>query len=84
MTSSANKSGEEVMYSSNPGTAMAGAKSRNAQVTATTSQGSLGTKPKSSSKAVGYAMSPKAMGLMSRDIKSNKTKFGLSGSPNYK
>ena len=80
---STNKSGDDMMYSSNPGATMTTTKSRNPQMTVTTSQGSIGTKKTSTSKGVGYAMSPKAMGLMSRDIKTNKTKFGLKGSPKY-
>lgn len=61
------------MYASNPGTALAGGKSRNTQVTATTSQGSMGAKYKSTSKI-----------MQQRDSKSNiKTKFMMKSSPKY-
>jgi len=83
--SSGNKTTEEVIYNSNPGTALAGGKSRNAQVTAATSQGSLGAKYKSTQKD-GYARSPKAMGgIQQRDAKSNiKTKYTMKGSASPK
>ena len=53
------------MYASNSGAQIASGKSRNAQVTATTSQGSLGTttKPYKSTTKMNYAaMSPKGIG----------------------
>ena len=69
-----------MIYASNSSSALAAGKSRNNGVTSATSQGSLGTKYKSSSKPVGYAMSPKAVGMMTRDSQ-NKLKYGMKGSP---
>lgn len=75
LNSSANKSGDGGMYNTNSTT-----KTRNPQVTQTTSQGSLGKTYKTSAKPSGFGMSPKSIATM-RDAQNSKTKFSMKSSP---